>query len=68
VPNFFPETSVYDISPYHSGTVPLPTVFPFLGTTELQVLSVIVSLLLLSGQATMAVCVKERVLIESDHR
>ncbi|KAG6906712.1 hypothetical protein DXG01_012453 [Tephrocybe rancida] len=47
------------------GTIPLPTMFPFLGTTELEVLSVIVSILLLAGHTTMAILVKERVLLES---
>ncbi|GLB40043.1 putative MFS/sugar transport protein [Lyophyllum shimeji] len=50
------------------GTVPLPRMFPFLGTTQLQVLSVIVSILLFAGHAVMAVCVKERVLVKNtDH-
>ncbi|KAG6864294.1 hypothetical protein C0991_010765 [Blastosporella zonata] len=46
------------------GTIPLPAMFPFLGTTELEVLSVIVSILLLAGHATMAILVKERVLLK----
>ncbi|KAF9463203.1 major facilitator superfamily domain-containing protein [Collybia nuda] len=44
------------------GTIPLPSLFPFLGTTQLQILSVIVSLLLLGGHILMAICVKERIL------
>ncbi|KAG5644844.1 hypothetical protein DXG03_007572 [Asterophora parasitica] len=47
------------------GTIPLTRMFPFLGTTQLQVLSVIVALLLAGGHIVMAVCVKERVLLKS---
>ncbi|KAG6886815.1 hypothetical protein C0995_004311, partial [Termitomyces sp. Mi166 len=50
------------------GTIPLPKLFPFLGTTELEVLSVIVAILLLAGHTLMAVCVKERVLLKSPDR
>ncbi|KAF5384381.1 hypothetical protein D9615_003131 [Tricholomella constricta] len=50
------------------GSIPLPAMFPFLGTTQLQVLSVIVSVLLFGGHLTMTICVKERVLLRSiDH-
>ncbi|KAG6827803.1 hypothetical protein H0H92_010409 [Tricholoma furcatifolium] len=48
------------------GTIPLPSMFPFLGTTELEVLSVIVSVLLLAGHTVMAIFVKERILLK-DH-
>jgi len=48
------------------GSIPLPAIFPILGTTELEVLSFIVSLLLLFGHIIMAVCVKERVLLRDD--
>ncbi|KAF8056981.1 major facilitator superfamily domain-containing protein [Lyophyllum atratum] len=50
------------------GSIPLPAMFPFLGTTQLQVLSVIVSVLLLGGHVVMAACVKERVLLKSTDR
>lgn len=50
------------------GTIPLPKVFPFLGTTELEVLSVLVAVLLLGGHTLMAICVKERVLLKSADR
>ncbi|KAG5340407.1 hypothetical protein C0989_001731 [Termitomyces sp. Mn162] len=50
------------------GTIPLPKMFPFLGTTELEVLSVIVVVLLLGGHSLMAICVKERVLLTSAER
>jgi solute carrier family 45, member 1/2/4 len=53
---------IYDLS----GAVSLPTIFPFFGTTELEILSVLVSFFLLSGQLLMAICVKERVLLESN--
>ena len=48
------------------GSIPLPEIFPILGKTELQVLSFIVSLLLLSGHIITAVCVKERVLLKDN--
>lgn len=47
-----------------SGTIPLPTLLPFLGTTQLQILSAVVSFLLLAGHILMAICVKERVLLK----
>ncbi|KAG6899420.1 hypothetical protein C0993_010428 [Termitomyces sp. T159_Od127] len=50
------------------GTIPLPKLFPFLGTTELEVLSVMVAVLLLGGHTLMAICVKERVLLKSADR
>ncbi|KAG6894396.1 hypothetical protein C0992_006288 [Termitomyces sp. T32_za158] len=50
------------------GTIPLPKMFPFLGTTELEVLSVMVAVLVLSGHTLMAICVKERVLLKSADR
>ena len=43
----------------------MPKIFPFLGKTQLQVLSVIVSLLLFGGHVFTAVCIKERVLLKS---
>ncbi|RDB28230.1 General alpha-glucoside permease [Hypsizygus marmoreus] len=46
------------------GSIPLPKMLPFLGTTQLQVLSVIVSILLFAGHSIMAICVKERVLLK----
>ena len=49
-----------------SGNIDLTRIFPFLGGTQLEVLAVIVSLLLLAGHVTMAVLVKERVLLKSD--
>jgi len=47
---------------FNSGNVDLPRILPFLGRTQLQVLSVVVSFLLLAGHLVMAVFVKERVL------
>ncbi|EJD02015.1 MFS general substrate transporter [Fomitiporia mediterranea MF3/22] len=47
------------------GNVDLTKVFPIFGRTELQVLSVIASFLLLLTQSTTAACVKERVLVSS---
>ncbi|KAF8963511.1 major facilitator superfamily domain-containing protein [Flammula alnicola] len=47
------------------GNINLPRLLPFLGKTQLQVLSVIVSLLLLGGHTVMASLVKEKVLIKS---
>ncbi|KAL5478314.1 hypothetical protein ACEPAI_2498 [Sanghuangporus weigelae] len=47
------------------GNVDLTSVFSFLGDSELQVLSVIAAVLLLSTQAWTASCVKEKVLVSS---
>ncbi|KAF9525301.1 major facilitator superfamily domain-containing protein [Crepidotus variabilis] len=47
------------------GNINLPKILPFLGHTQLQVLSVVVSFLLLAGHLIMAVSVKERVLLKS---
>jgi solute carrier family 45 protein 1/2/4 len=46
----------------YSGNINLPSILPFLGKTQLEVLSVVVSLLLLCGHLIMAIMVKERVL------
>lgn len=46
----------------NSGNINLPRILPFLGKTQLQVLSVVVSLLLLVGHLVMAMLVKESVL------
>lgn len=46
----------------YSGNINLPRILPFLGKTQLEVLSVVVSLLLLFGHMTMATLVKERIL------
>lgn len=48
---------------FNSGNVDLPRILPFLGRTQLQVLSVVVSVLFLVGHLVMAVFVKERVLL-----
>ncbi|KIY49686.1 MFS general substrate transporter [Fistulina hepatica ATCC 64428] len=45
------------------GNINLPALFPFLGSSELEVLSVIVSLTLLGVHIFVAVCVKERILV-----
>ncbi|KAF7308489.1 hypothetical protein HMN09_00697900 [Mycena chlorophos] len=47
------------------GNLNLPTILPFLGSTELQVLSVIVVVLLLGGHLTTATLVREKVLIRA---
>ncbi|KAL5498014.1 hypothetical protein ACEPAH_2945 [Sanghuangporus vaninii] len=47
------------------GNVDLTSIFSFLGDSELQVLSVIAAVLLLSTQAWTASCVKEKVLVSS---
>ncbi|KAJ6617111.1 major facilitator superfamily domain-containing protein [Mycena sp. CBHHK59/15] len=45
------------------GNLDLPSFLPFFGSSELQVLSVIVSVVLLAGHITTAVLVKENVLV-----
>jgi len=65
---FHVRTSRYRISVFscltclNSGNVDLPRILPFLGKSQLQVLSVVVSLLLLIGHLIMAMLVKEPVL------
>ncbi|TFK21002.1 sucrose transporter [Coprinopsis marcescibilis] len=49
------------------GNVNLTKTFPFFGKTQLQVLSVIVSIFLLVGHIVMAICVKERVLLKQNN-
>ncbi|KAF8994064.1 major facilitator superfamily domain-containing protein [Cyathus striatus] len=46
------------------GNINLPAYFPFLGKSQLQVLSVVVSVLLLAGHLVMAFLVKEKVLLK----
>jgi len=52
----------------NSGNVDLPRILPFLGKSQLQVLSVVVSLLLLIGHLIMAMLVKEPVLRSKSQR
>jgi solute carrier family 45 protein 1/2/4 len=52
---------------FFAGNINLPNILPFLGTTQLEVLSVIVSLLLFSGHALTASSVKERILLKDDN-
>jgi hypothetical protein len=49
-----------------SGNIDLTRILPFLGNTQLEVLSVVVSLLLLAGHLIMAIMVKERVLLKTE--
>ncbi|TEB23029.1 MFS general substrate transporter [Coprinellus micaceus] len=48
------------------GNIDLTRILPFLGNTQLEVLSVVVSLLLLAGHLIMAIMVKERVLLKTE--
>jgi hypothetical protein len=48
------------------GNINLPSILPFLGKSQLQVLSVVVSLLLLGGHLVTAGLVKERVLLKNN--
>lgn len=48
------------------GNINLPRILPFLGKSQLQVLSVVVSLLLVGGHLVTAGLVKERVLLQND--
>ncbi|KAK0484971.1 sucrose transporter [Armillaria novae-zelandiae] len=45
------------------GNLDLPSLLPFLGHAELEVFSIIVSFLLLAGHVSMALLVKEKVLL-----
>ena len=49
-----------------SGNLDLTRILPFLGNTQLEALSVVVSLLLLVGHLVMAGMVKERVLLKTE--
>jgi len=49
------------------GNVDLPRIFPFLGNGQLEVLSVIASVLLIVTQILTAVSVKEKVLVSSKY-
>lgn len=51
--------------PWFRGNINLPKILPFLGRSQLQVLSVVVSFLLLAGHLLMATLVKERVLLKT---
>ncbi|KAI6144983.1 MFS general substrate transporter [Pisolithus tinctorius] len=48
---------------FYVGNIDLPSIFPFLGHAQLQVVSVIASFLLLGTHMWAAWCVKERVLV-----
>jgi solute carrier family 45 protein 1/2/4 len=55
-----------DVNPFsQSGNVDLTKIFPFFGKTQLQVLSVLASLLLMGSHLTMAIFVKEKILIST---
>lgn len=47
----------------HSGNVDLVKIFPFIGNEQLQVLSMLASLVLMSSHAITALFVRERVLL-----
>lgn len=50
------------------GNVDLPKILPFLGNTQLQVLSIVASLLLLGSHLVMAIMVKEKILLPDTDR
>ncbi|KAJ3784699.1 sucrose transporter [Lentinula aff. detonsa] len=51
---------------YFAGNLDLPSLLPIFGHTELQILSVVVSIILLGSHIIMASAVSERVLIKND--
>ncbi|KAJ3795466.1 sucrose transporter [Lentinula aff. detonsa] len=51
---------------YFAGNLDLPSLLPIFGHTELQILSVVVSIILLGSHIIMASSVSERVLIKND--
>ncbi|KAI0080485.1 MFS general substrate transporter [Panus rudis PR-1116 ss-1] len=53
------------VAGYFIGNVDMTKIFPFLGETELEVLSVCGSFLLISAHIITAYCVKERIVIAS---
>ncbi|KAI0088334.1 major facilitator superfamily domain-containing protein [Irpex rosettiformis] len=56
---------VGSVAGYFIGNVDMTKVFPFLGNTELEVLSVVGSLLLIASHVATAVNVKEKVVVSS---
>lgn len=60
----FPRTHAAS-NPYDSGNVDMTHILPFLGDTELEVLSVCGSFLLIAAHAITVFCVKERVVVAS---
>ncbi|KAF9072613.1 major facilitator superfamily domain-containing protein [Rhodocollybia butyracea] len=50
---------------YYAGNLDLPSLFPIFGHTELQILSVLVSFILLGSHIVVASSVRERVLLKS---
>lgn len=58
--------SAQRLTKVNRGNIELPTLLPFLGKSQLEVLSVIVSLLLFAGHAVMVVLVKERILLKDN--
>ncbi|TBU52093.1 MFS general substrate transporter [Dichomitus squalens] len=53
------------VAGYFIGNVDMTSVFPFFGSTELEVLAVVGSLLLLATHALTAFCTKEKVVVSS---
>ncbi|KAI0686571.1 MFS general substrate transporter [Earliella scabrosa] len=53
------------VAGYFIGNIDMTAVFPFLGSTELEVLAVVGSFLLLLTHAITAFCTKERVVVSS---
>ncbi len=49
-----------------SGNLNLPELLPFLGSSELQVLSVLVASLIVAGHLTTAVLVRETVVVRTE--
>lgn len=66
VPDFplVPSSIFFTYNP-NRGNLDLPRIFPFLGSAQLEVLSVIASLVLLGTHFVTAATVKERVLVSS---
>jgi solute carrier family 45 protein 1/2/4 len=56
-----------NVAGFFVANINLPRIFPFLGKAQLEVLSVIASVLLLSTHLLTAYSVKERVLVSSVH-
>ena len=49
----------------YRGNIELATVFPFLGNTEIQIVSALSAFLLLATQGATAASVREKVLLSS---
>ncbi|KAF9037392.1 MFS general substrate transporter [Hymenopellis radicata] len=56
--------SIGSVAGFYVGNLSLPSILPFFGNTELEVLSILASILLLGGHVVTMLMVKEKVLLQ----